>query len=96
MSRGATVAQAQLRIIVAVLKMIRDFLQAVVAALPLSAQERNPQADLGDEIDVTSEIRRVIEVVIADSLDPMIKALSSAAEYQIEREIASTDCEIGG
>jgi len=83
MSIGAIVAQAQLRIIVAVLKMVRDFLQSVVAALPLSAQERDPQADLGAEPDVTSEIRRVIEVVIVDCLDPAITHLSAAAEYRL-------------
>jgi hypothetical protein len=83
MSIGAIVAQAQLRIIVAVLKMARDFLQSIGAALPLSAQERDPQADLGAKPDVTSEIRRVIEVVIADCLDPAIAGLSAAAEYRL-------------
>jgi hypothetical protein len=93
---GPTVAQAQIRIIVAVLKMIRDFLQSILAALPLSAQERNPQADLDAEPGITSEIRGAVECALADCLNPMITALSAAAEYRLEREIASADREIGG
>src|SRR5258708_5978211 len=83
MSIGAIVAQAQLRFVVAVLKMVRNFLQSIVTALPLSAQERDPQADLGAKPDVTAEIRRVGEVVIADCLDPAITHLSGAAEYRV-------------
>jgi len=83
MSIGAIVAQAQLRILVAVLKMIRDFLQSILAALPLSAQERDPQADLGFKPEVTSEIRRIIEVVIEDCVNPAITHLSAAAEYRV-------------
>jgi len=82
MTLGEIVAQAQLRIVIVVLKMVRDLLQSILAALPLSAQERDPQTDLGAEPDVTSEIRRVVEVVIADCLRPMITDLSAAAEYR--------------
>ncbi|HSS78786.1 MAG TPA: hypothetical protein VLV54_18850, partial [Thermoanaerobaculia bacterium] len=45
LSIGEIVVQAQLRIVVAVLKMIRDLLQGALAALPPSAQEMDPQAD---------------------------------------------------
>jgi hypothetical protein len=79
---GATVAQAQIRIVVAVLKMITDALQRILAALPLSARERNPQADLGAETDVISEIRRILECVLTDCLRPAIRDLSAAAEYR--------------
>jgi len=76
------VAQAQLRIVVAFLKMARDLLQSALIALPLSAQERDPKADLGAKPDVTSEIRRVIEVVLVDCLNPAIVYLTAAAEYR--------------
>jgi hypothetical protein len=78
---GAIVAQAQIRIVVAVLKMITEALERILAALPRSARERNPQADLGAETDVISEIRRVLECVLTDCLRPAIRDLSAAAEY---------------
>jgi len=81
MSIGPTVAQAQIRILVAVLKMIRDFLQSILAALPLSAQELNPLGDPAAKPDVTSEVRRIGESVLADFLDPAIRELSRAMQY---------------
>jgi len=78
---GSRVAQAQIRILVAVLKMARDMLQRVLAALPLSARERNPEADLDADPDITSEIRRVLECVLTDCLEPAIRDLSAVAEY---------------
>lgn len=77
---SATVAQAQIRILVAILKMVRDLLQRVLAALPLSAQERNLQDDLDADPDLTSEIRRVLECVLTDCLEPAIRDLSAVAE----------------
>jgi len=50
------VVQAQLRLVIAVLKMVRDVLPRMLAALPPSAQELNPEADLGAEPDITSEV----------------------------------------
>src|SRR5258707_463869 len=81
MSIGPTVAQAQIRILVAVLKMVRDFLQSVLAALPPSAHERNPRVDFDAEPDITSELRRIGERVVTVCLDPAITDLSAAAEY---------------
>jgi hypothetical protein len=60
--------------------MVRDLLQRVVAALPLSAQERNPQGDLDADPSITSEIRRVLECVLTDGLEPAIRDLSAVAE----------------
>jgi hypothetical protein len=85
------VVQAQLRLVVAVLKMARDVLPRMLAALPLSAQELNPQADLDAEPDITSEVRRVIECVLRDCLDPAIKDLSAAAEYRPASAPEATD-----
>ncbi|HSS78448.1 MAG TPA: hypothetical protein VLV54_17100 [Thermoanaerobaculia bacterium] len=90
-TEGEIVVQAQLRIVVAVLKMARGALPRMLAALPLSAQERDPQADLGAEPDVTSEVRRVIECVLADFLDPAITDLSAAAEYRPASAPTATD-----
>ena len=75
------VAQARIGILVAVLKMVRDFLQSALAALPLSAQELNPQDDLAAKPDVTSEVRRNGERVLEDFLEPAIRALSTAMHY---------------
>jgi len=77
---SATVAQAQIRILGAFLKTVRDLLRRVLAALPLSAQERNPQGDLDANPDITSEIRRVLECVLVDCLEPAIRDLSTVAE----------------
>ncbi|HEV7508746.1 MAG TPA: hypothetical protein VGS07_27955 [Thermoanaerobaculia bacterium] len=82
MSIGETVVQAQLRILVAILEMVRNVLPRMLAALPPSALEREPQADLDAEPDVTSELRRVIECVLADCLEPAIRDLRAAAEYR--------------
>jgi hypothetical protein len=79
-----TVAQARFGILGAVLKMVRDFLQSALADLPLSAQERNPQGDPAAKPDVTSELRRIGESVLANFLDPAIRELSTAALYGTE------------
>jgi len=81
MSTGLNVAQARISILLAVLKMVRDFLQSALAALPLSAQELNPQGDPAAKPDVTSEVRRIGEGVLADFLDPAIRELSRAMQY---------------
>jgi hypothetical protein len=81
MSMEATVAQARIAILAAVLKMVREFLQSALAALPLSAQELNPQGDLAAKPAVTSEVRRIGDSVLVDFLDPAIRELSTAALY---------------
>lgn len=83
MSISEIVVQAQLRILIAILEMVRDVLPRMLAALPLSAQERDPQADLDAEPDVTGELRRVIQCVLADCLEPAIRDLRAAAEYRL-------------
>ncbi|MGH7489077.1 MAG: hypothetical protein ACREMY_26260, partial [bacterium] len=90
-TKSEAVVQAQLRLVVAVLKMVRDLLPRMLAALPLSAQELNPQADLDPEPDVTSEVRRVIECVLTDCLDPALTDLSAAAEYRPASAPAAKD-----
>ena len=87
---SAIVAQAQIRILVAVLRMVRDMLQAALAALPLTAQERDPQADLDADPGITGEIRRVLESVLADCLEPAIRALSTVAELRTGKPVASS------
>ncbi|MFY9825534.1 MAG: hypothetical protein WAM82_29440 [Thermoanaerobaculia bacterium] len=86
---GAIVAQAQIRILVAVLKMVRDMMRAVLAALPLTAQERDPLVDLDADPGITSELRRVLESVLADCLEPAIQALSAVAELRTGKPVSS-------
>ena len=96
MSISEAVVQAQLRILIAILEMVRDVLPRMLAALPLSAQERDPQADLDAEPDVTSELRRVIQCVLADCLEPAIRDLKAAAEYRLVSVPAETASPLPG
>lgn len=73
-------AQESLRIAALELKKVRERLKRTVDALPLSAQEQDPE-DLNQEPDVTTEIRRVVLCVVKDSLDPAIADLIAASEY---------------
>ena len=76
-----TVAQENLRIAALELKKVRERLKRIADALPLSAQEQDPE-DLNQEPDVTTEVRRVVLCVVKDSLDPAIADLIAASEYR--------------
>lgn len=75
-----TAAQESLRTAALELKKVRERLKRIADALPLSAQEQDPE-DLNQEPDVTTEIRRVVLCVVKDSLDPAIADLIAASEY---------------
>lgn len=75
-----TTAQEGLRTAALELKRVRERLKRIVDALPLSEQEQDP-ADLNQDPDVTTEIRRVVLCVLKDSLDPAIADLIAASEY---------------
>jgi len=66
------------------LKATRDRLLRVQASIPSSPQEMS-QEDIGQP-DFPTGMRAVLGVLIADRLDPLIKALLEAAELQPERE----------
>jgi hypothetical protein len=79
-------AQEGLRTAALELKRVRERLKRIVDALPLSAQEQEPEdLNQGQEPDVTTEIRRVVLCVLRDSLDPAIADLIAASEYRPHR-----------
>jgi hypothetical protein len=74
-------AQEGLRIAALELKRVRERLKRIADALPLSEQEQDP-ADLNQEPDITTEVRRVVLCILKDSLDPAIADLIEASEYR--------------
>ncbi|HSS51507.1 MAG TPA: hypothetical protein VLX28_21395 [Thermoanaerobaculia bacterium] len=82
MEIGAAVAQAQVWIIVKGLRICRALLRGILAALPPSPQELDPDVELEGEVEVRSELRRVIQCVLADCIEPAIRDLTAAAKYK--------------
>jgi hypothetical protein len=74
-------AQEEIRRIIRDLETIRTRLLEVHEDLPPPPRE-NATADDPEEVDVTTEVRSVIECVLADSLRPAIRDLHAAAEYR--------------
>lgn len=74
-------AQAELEGILKELDAIRTRLEALHARLPVPPQETAML--LGEEeMDVSTEVRSVIECVLNDSLRPAIRDLAAAASYR--------------
>lgn len=74
-------AQAELQKIVRDLEAIRTRLMAIHGSLPVPPTEG--MMLLGEEeMDVSMEIRVIIECVIDDSIRPAIRDLGTAAAYQ--------------
>jgi hypothetical protein len=71
-------AQEELRQIVEELKSIQGRLKAIHQRLPAPADGETAE-DAGDGKDVSTEIRSVIECVLADSLGPAIRDLEAAS-----------------
>jgi len=82
MTDAGAVAQAQLCIVLRVLEMIGSALRWIHQALPPSPQELSREDFEGYEPDITSEIRRVIQCVLADRIDPAIAELRAASIYK--------------
>jgi len=74
-------AQEEIRRIARDLETIRTRLLEVHEDLSPPPRE-DAAADDVDEMDVTTEVRSVIECVLADSLRPAIRDLHAAAEYR--------------
>ena len=75
-----TAARLQLHELASLAETLRDRLRATHDSLPVS-----PRADimlLGEEAaDFSTEARRTVECVLADHVDPLIRALQGAADY---------------
>ena len=82
MTDAGAVAQAQIYIVLRVLEMIGSALRWIDEALPPSPQESSREDFEGYEPDVTSEVRRVVQCVLADRIDPAIAELRAAYLYQ--------------
>jgi hypothetical protein len=83
MTDAETAAQAALHQIVQDLEQIRFRLLGVHATLPLPIQEIAMLVG-EEEMDVSLEVRTVIECVINDCIGSAIRDLRSAAEYRPE------------
>lgn len=78
-------AQAKLRTIVAKMESIRDLLRRIYEDVPVSPREEVML--LGEaEPDVATEVRSVIECVLADRIEPAIQTLAEAAAYRPKGE----------
>jgi hypothetical protein len=74
-------AQAEVRDVVESLKGIGSRLRSIAATLPRSPQEALMYAGEEDP-DVATEVRSVIECVLADQIDAAVRDLTAAAEYR--------------
>ncbi|HEV8578278.1 MAG TPA: hypothetical protein VGX68_04285 [Thermoanaerobaculia bacterium] len=74
-------AQAELRTLVEELEAVRVRLEKVHARLPVAAEETAML--LGEkEMDVSTEVRSVIECILNDRIEPAIRDLAAAASYR--------------
>ncbi len=85
MTQAETAAQAELRKISKELDTIRRRLLELHESLPPASLEALMFAG-EEDLDVTTEVRTIIECVIQDSIQPAIRDLEAAAEYQMERK----------
>jgi hypothetical protein len=74
--------RARLRAEIEVLKGSRNRLANLRAAIPPSPQETSEEEDLDGNLDLTTEIRAVIEIQIKENFKPLLKSLRAAADYQ--------------
>ncbi len=81
MTEAEAAAQAELRKIVEDLETIRSRLSDLHAKLPVPPQETAML--LGEEeMDVATEVRSVVECILADCIEPAIRDLAAAAAYR--------------
>ena len=85
MTREEEQAQAEIRGVVEALEWIQSRLRSIAEALPRSPNEALMYAGEEDP-DIATEVRSVIECVLADRIDAAVRDLTAAAEYRgIER-----------
>lgn len=85
MTQTEIAAQQEIRQIAKELGAIRRRLLALHKSLPPATLEAVMFAG-EEDLDVTTEVRTVIECVVQDSLQPAIRDLEAAAEYQPEKK----------
>jgi hypothetical protein len=83
MSEAEAAAQAELPHIVDRLTAIRSQLRQIVASLAAGPEVEASDLD-EDEMDVTTEVRSIIECVLNDSIQPAIRDLRVAAAYRVK------------
>ena len=81
MIEAEAAVQEELREIVRNLEANRERLQGIAEGLPLSPLERPElrDVDLAGDPDFASEVRRVIQCILIDNLEPAIRDLRSVA-----------------
>jgi hypothetical protein len=80
-TRAEATAQAELRGLVVELESVRSRLVAIHARLPVPPEETAML--VGEkEMDVSTEVRSVIECVLNDCLEPAIRDLAAATSYR--------------
>jgi hypothetical protein len=84
MSEAEAAAQAELPHIVDRLTAIRSQLRQIAESLAADPQAEASSFD-EDEMDVTTEVRSIIECVLNDSIQPAIRDLRVAAAYRVKR-----------
>jgi hypothetical protein len=85
MTEAEATAQAELREIVEELEAARTRLAEIHARLPMPPEETAML--LGEqEMDVSTEVRSIIECVLNDSLRPAIRDLAAAASYRPKKD----------
>lgn len=80
MTQAETAAQAAIRQIAKELQNIRRRLMDLHESLPATSLEMLMFAG-EEELDVTTEVRTIIECVVQDSIQPAIRDLEAAADY---------------
>lgn len=83
MTKAELAAQAALREIAKELITIRRSLMELHKSLPPASLEALMFAG-EEDLDVTTEVRTIIECVVQDSIEPAIRDLDAAASYQPE------------
>jgi hypothetical protein len=73
--------KAQIRRVIDDLRGSRYQLIGIQVSIPPTPQETSPE-DLGGDPDAPTEIRSILANAIQDSLDPLIRDLNTAAEYE--------------
>lgn len=79
---AVALAQVQIRIVVELQKLIATLLRRIIASLPPSPEELDPEVDLMGVADARSEVRRVLQCSLRDDVEPLIESLLTAADYQ--------------